>query len=62
MAFLGKANRLFTLNLDIVIVQECECPDKLKFGLFDPKPNDVFWYGDNPNKGLGVFSYSDYRI
>ena len=41
---------------------ECENEERLQFGKFTPKPNDFFWYGDNKNKGLGIFSYSDFRF
>ncbi|MCA0397045.1 MAG: endonuclease/exonuclease/phosphatase family protein [Bacteroidetes bacterium] len=27
-----------------------------------PKPTDSLWFGHNLNKGLGVFSYSDFRF
>ena len=25
-------------------------------------PSDIAWYGDNPNKGLGVLAYGDYKL
>jgi exonuclease III len=62
MAFRRKANLLLVHKPDIVIIPECEHPDKLKFGSTIPEPNDVFWFGHNQNKGLGVFSYSNYRF
>jgi exonuclease III len=43
-------------------VQECEHPDKLGFGTMTQKTTDYYWYGDNSHKGLGIFSYSDYRF
>jgi len=61
MAFRRKAHRL-AIEPDIAIIQECECPERLKFGLLDPKLTDILCYGDNPNKGLGIFSYTDYRF
>ena len=61
-AFRKKADFILTLQPDILVVQECEHPDKLKFNTTTKKPNDVFWYGDNENKGLGIFSYSDYKF
>ena len=62
MAFRKKAEFILTENPDILIVPESENPDKLKFKKGIKIPNDIFWYGDNPNKGLGVFSYSDLKI
>ena len=47
---------------DILVVQECEHPDKLKFSLTAKKPNDFYWHGENVNKGIGIFSYSDYKF
>lgn len=61
-AFRKKNDKVLSLNPDILIVPECENDEKLKFGKLTPKPNDFFWYGDNPNKGIGVFSYSDYKL
>ena len=61
MAFRKKAHFIEQHKPDILIVPECEHPDKLKFPL-DRQPNDVFWYGDNPHKGLGVFSFTDFKI
>jgi exodeoxyribonuclease-3 len=60
--FRKKSDNILYHKPDILIVQECEHPDKLKFDKLTQKPNDYFWHGDNPNKGIGVFSYSDYRF
>ena len=62
MAYRKKAEFILKNKPDIVVIPECEHPDKLQFKPGIPLPNDIFWYGTNPNKGLGVFSYSDYRF
>lgn len=62
MVYRRKANLLLAHKPDIVIVPECEHPEKLKFEPGVYLPNDIFWFGNNYNKGLGVFSYSDYRF
>lgn len=62
MAFRKKAQVILTHKPDILIVPECEHPDKLVFETNIPKPTDVLWYGINPNKGLGIFSYSNFRF
>ena len=62
MAFRRKANLLLAHKPDIVIIPECEHPTKLKFDSGIPEPNDIFWFGNNQNKGLGVFSYSNYKF
>lgn len=61
-AFRKKANFILSLHPDILVVQECEHPDKLKFGATTPKPIDSYWYSDGGKKGLGLFSYSDYKF
>jgi exodeoxyribonuclease III len=62
MAFRKKADIILKHNPDILIVPECEHPDKLKFSNHTPQPEDILWFGDNPNKGLGIFSYSNFRF
>lgn len=47
---------------DILVVPECENLERLKFKSDIPLPTDSLWFGDNPNKGLGIFSYSDFRF
>lgn len=51
-----------SLKPDILVVSECESENKLKFGDLTPKPTDFFWYGDSDNKGIGIFSYADYKF
>jgi exodeoxyribonuclease-3 len=62
MAYRKKANAIMVHLPDIVIVQECECPENLKFAQDVIRPNDVLWFGTNKHKGLGIFSYSNYRF
>ena len=62
MVYRRKANLLLIHKPDIVVVPECEHPDKLKFENGTPIPNDIIWFGKNPHKGLGVFSYSDFKF
>jgi len=62
MAFRNKAEKILAYQPDILIIQECENPDKLKFKEGCPIPNDILWFGDNQNKGVGIFSYSEYRF
>lgn len=61
-AFRKKNDRILSLRPDILVVSECESENKLKFGDLTPKPTDFFWYGDSENKGIGIFSYSDYKF
>jgi exonuclease III len=62
MAFRKKAAFILPQKPDILIVPECEHPDKLKFTASTKSPTDIFWYGTNLHKGIGVFSYSNYQF
>lgn len=62
MAFRKKAEFILKEQPDILIVPECENQERLIFGNMTRKPNDIFWYGKNPNKGIGIFSYSNFKI
>ncbi|HTF03115.1 MAG TPA: endonuclease/exonuclease/phosphatase family protein [Bacteroidia bacterium] len=62
MAFRKKAHLLSQFSADIVVVPECEHPDKLQFEGDAPAPTSSVWYGQNQNKGLGVFSFNGYGL
>ena len=62
MAFRKKAAAILAYNPDILIVPECEHPDKLIFTNEAHKPKDILWFGENKNKGLGIFSYCDFKF
>lgn len=62
MAFRKKATYILAHKPDILIIPECEHPDKLSFAENTPLPKDFIWMGDNKNKGLGIFSYSHFRF
>ncbi len=62
MAFRKKAEYILTYKPDILIIPECEHPDKLLFPINTPRPKDILWFGKNQNKGLAVFSYSNFRF
>ena len=62
MAFRKKAQFIAHELPDILVVPECEHPDKLKFPDGTPLPTSIFWYGKNVNKGVGVFSYTDLKF
>lgn len=58
MAFRKKYKQILSYEPDLLIVSECEHPDK-----FDNKfYNDMLWVGDNRNKGLAVFSINNVEI
>ncbi len=62
MAFRKKAGLILVHQPDILIVPECEHPDKLFFDNNTPKPADSLWFGENIHKGLGIFAYGQYRF
>jgi exonuclease III len=61
-AFRKKAETILLQKPDILIIQECEHPDKLKFNSTTQLPNNIYWYSDGGKKGIGIFSYSDYKF
>ena len=62
MAFRKKADLILAYKPDILIVPECENPDKLKFNTETLRTTDNLWFGTNQNKGLGIFSYGDFKL
>jgi exonuclease III len=62
MAFRKKARHILRHQPDILLVQECEHPDKIDFGLHQRAPQSVLWFGNNPHKGLGIFAYGDHAL
>jgi exodeoxyribonuclease-3 len=62
MAFRKKARYILTMKPDILIIVECEHPDKLIYEGDIPTPTDKLWFGKNLHKGLAIFSYSNYRF
>lgn len=62
MAFRKKADIILMHKPDILVVPECEHPDKLIFKNTIPKAKDTLWFGRNPNKGLAIFSYCHFHL
>ncbi len=62
MAFRRKAGIILSHRPDILVIPECEHPDKLKFEKGVTLPADMLWFGTNRHKGLGIFSYSKFRF
>ncbi|MBV4359410.1 endonuclease/exonuclease/phosphatase family protein [Pinibacter aurantiacus] len=62
MAFRKKAEFILAHTPEVLIIPECEHPDKLKYNPAMPIPNDTLWFGSNKNKGLGIFSYNGFRL
>ena len=62
MAFRKKAHVILRYNPDILVVPECEHPDKIDFKEDKHKPTTALWFGENLNKGLAIFSYGNYKL
>ena len=60
-AFRKKAHQLAPLAPDLAVIQECECPSKLRLTANAPQHHDLLWQGDNLDKGVGVFAYGNLR-
>ncbi|KKH98421.1 hypothetical protein EO95_04400 [Methanosarcina sp. 1.H.T.1A.1] len=58
MAFRKKHEQILPYEPDLLIVPECEHPDKFKNKFYD----NILWISDNKNKGLAVFSFNDFEI
>ncbi len=61
-AFRKKVDLILAHNPDILVIQECEHPDKLMFGSSTKKATDFLWFGDYIHKGVGIFSYGGYKL
>ena len=61
-AFRKKADHILAFHPDILVVQECEDPDKYGYNLNNKKPDFQYWYGDNRHKGICVLSFSEYKF
>jgi exodeoxyribonuclease III len=61
-AFRKKFSSIAAIKPDLAVIQECEHPDRIKWGTDYPKPSSVLWFGEKPTKGLGVFSWTEVEI
>ncbi|HLK31317.1 MAG TPA: hypothetical protein VKT28_22245, partial [Puia sp.] len=62
MAFRKKADLILAYKPDILIVPECEHPDKINFIQATQMPKSSLWFGANKNKGLGIFSFAGFKL
>lgn len=61
MAFRKKTDYILKHKPDILIIPECEHPNKIVFPN-RKKPTSTIWFGKNQHKGLAVFSFNDYQL
>ncbi|WP_461206642.1 exonuclease/endonuclease/phosphatase family protein [Clostridium sp. DL1XJH146] len=62
MAFRKKANEIIDETIDLLIIQESECLEKVNIEKFPRKPNNAFWFGTDNNKGMSIFSFGKTKI
>jgi exonuclease III len=62
MAFRKKFQSVLTSDIDIAVIQECENKEKLAQAFEDVAYNDLIWIGNNPNKGVAIISFNNYRV
>lgn len=61
-AYRKKADLILAHHPDILVVQECEHPDKYFYTPTNKRPDSQFWHGDNKHKGICIHSFNDYKI
>lgn len=61
-AFRKKFESIQTLGADVLIIQECEDPEKSSDLVYKNWATNYFWIGENKNKGLGVFADSHIKL
>ena len=61
-AFRKKFEEIIKLNSDIYIIQECEDPNQTKDKNYKEFASNHVWFGDNKNKGIGVFAKPNIQL
>jgi exonuclease III len=56
-AFRKKYSLIARFKPDLAVIQECEDPHRIPWKMGCP-PNEAVWCGDNPTRGLGIFSWA----
>ncbi|MBE4909204.1 endonuclease/exonuclease/phosphatase family protein [Bacillus luteolus] len=63
MAFRRKIEYVLPFNADILVIPECEAPQKWGNSKYLESISQFEWFGENQNKGIGVITLNDsYRI
>lgn len=63
MRFRDKIDTIFPFNADILVIPECEAPEKWRGKNQHKDIQQFLWFGDNLNKGIGIFNLNeDYSI
>jgi len=56
-----KYNSLERFNADLWIIQECENPSE-STKAFKEWASNYLWLGENKNRGIGIFAFSDIKL
>jgi exonuclease III len=59
MRFRDKVENILPFNADILVIPECESPDKWRASNRLQELNQFLWFGDNLNKGIGILNRND---
>lgn len=59
MRFRDKIDHVLPMEADILVIPECESPEKWKGKNKEKGIQQFIWDGENPNKGLGIFNMND---
>lgn len=56
MAFRKKIDKILPLKANILVISECEKPEKWERSVVQNSTDNFLWEGDNPNKGIGIIT------
>jgi hypothetical protein len=59
MRFRDKIVKVLPFNPDIMIIPECEAQEKWKYRTNLQPIKQFLWFGENRNKGIGIFTLND---
>ena len=59
MRFRDKIDSIFPFNADILVIPECEAPEKWRGKNHHKDIKQFLWFGDNLNKGIGIFNLNE---
>lgn len=63
MAFRKKIDEILPLKANILVISECEKPEKWGQIIDEKGIHKFLWEGDNPNKGIGIITFdANYQI
>jgi exonuclease III len=60
MRFRDKIENILPFNADLLVIPECEAPEKWGASSHLQKVNQFLWFGDNQNKGIGILTLNDH--